>query len=337
MGNVATLAVNTASDLNYWRPYLWSKRVYEEAKAKMYWLRFSGPEGSGMPVIIKEELLTEPGQLIYVTQLTNLTGNGVTGETTLRGTEETLSIRRITLTPDWNRHAVADTAKASKQINQDFREKASSGLSYWMAKKQDTSMWTAARGTGSVGWEATTIAQIFGNNADSIDTIDATDDFGVAEIRKGVAKLENNNIEKVRVPGMPAGEGYYLCYIHPFQAYSLKADSEWIANHQSASERGRDNPLFTGALGEVDGCIVHQTTLCTRVENANSPAVYTARACMMGQEALARGMNEDIVWSEQVDDYEWEHGIGIRAAWDDQVLSSKALVQIVTAAVDPSA
>lgn len=333
MANEVTMNSNTATDLALWIPEMWGRYVYEEARAKHFWERFSGPEGSGMPFIVKSELLTEPGDVIHVSQVSHLTGAGVTGETRLRGTEEKLSLAEITLTPEWNRHAVSDTAKASKQIMHDFRVKASAALSYWMAGKMDTSAWTAARTVVAAGFENVTIDQIFPGAITDIDSITASDDFGVAEIRKAAAVLESKNVMKVSIPGMPAGEGYYLLFINPWQAYTLKADSEWISNHQSASERGRDNPLFTGALGEIDGVIVHSTTQCTRVENANSPAVYTARAVMVGQEAIARGLNEDIVWSEQVDDYEFEHGIGIRAAWQDKVLSANAIVHIVTAAV----
>lgn len=333
MATEVTMNSNTASDLTLWIPELWSRKVYEEAKAKHFWQRFSGPEGSGMPFIIKTELLTNPGDTINISQLAHLTGAGVTGETRLRGNEEKLSLAQVQITPEWNRHAVSDTAKANKQIMHDFRMKASGALSYWMAGKFDTSAWTAARTLTSCGFEATTIDQIFANGAASLDALDAADTFGVAEIRKASAILESKNVQKVSVAGMPAGEGYYLLFINPWQAYSLKSDSEWISNHQSASERGATNPLFTGALGEVDGVIVHSTTQCTRVENANSPAIYTARAVMVGQEAICRGLNEDIVWSEQIDDYEFEHGIGIRAAWQDKVLSANAVVHIVSAAV----
>jgi len=336
MTTVNELNFNTASDLNYWRPILWSAKVYEEAKARMFWNRFAGPEGSGMPLIMKTELLTQPGQTINISQIANLTAAGVSGESTLRGNEEKLTLRQVQCSPEWYRHAVADTRKASKQINQDFRMKAQAALSYWMAAKMDTSMWTAARLTSSVGFEAGTVEVIYANDATTVDTLDAADDFGVEEIRQAAAILEANNIMKISIPGMPAGEGYYLCFIHPYQAYSLKKDSEWIANHQNASERGKDNPLFTGALGEVDGVIVHQTTQCTSANNANSPVIAAARAIMVGQEALCRGMNEDITWSEQVDDYEFQHGIGVSAAWEDKVLSSKAIVQICTAAIKPS-
>lgn len=332
MATESTMNSNTATDLALWIPELWSRKCYEEAKAKHFWNRFSGPEGSGMPFIVKTELLTEPGDTIHISQVSHIAG-GVTGENRLRGNEQKLSLAEITVSPEWNRNAVSDTAKANKQITQDFRMKAKNALAYWMAGKMDTSAWTAARGTSACGFENTTIAQVFGGDATSLDTLDSTDSFGVAEIRKASALLADNNVAKISVPGMPAGEGYYLLFINPWQAYSLKADSEWISAHTSASERGASNPLFTGALGEIDGVIVHSTTQCTRVLNANTPAIYTARAVMVGVEALARGLNEDIVWSEQVDDYDFEHGIGIRAAWEDKVLSSNAIVQIVTSAI----
>lgn len=337
MATIDALVTSGVTTLDYWIPTLWSKKVYEEAKAKMFWNRFTGPEGSGMPVIQKNELLTEPGETINISRLANLSGAGVTGESTLRGNEEQLSLAQVQVTPEWYRHAVASTGKARKQITQDFRMKAQAALSYWMAKKTDASMWTTSRSTGSVGFESSTISVIHGNDAESLDTLDSADTLGVTEIAKAAAVLRGNDIDPVSVPGMPAGLGYYLLFIHPFQAYSLKQDSDWINRHQDASARGETNPLFTGALGSIDGVIVHETTQCTRVQNGNSPAIYTARAVMVGAEALCRGLNTDISFVEQKDDYDFVQGIGIAAAWDDAVLSANAVAHILTAAIDPNA
>lgn len=302
----------------------------------MYWNRFAGPEGSGMPVVVKRELLTDPGDIINISRVANLTGSGVTGESTLRGNEEQLTLAQVQVTPEWYRHAVAVTGKAKKQITQQFRMQAQTGLSYWMAKKMDGTMWTAAQGTGSVGFDAATITVVYANDAESVDTIDTADTFSVAAIRQAAANLAASDVERVRIPGMPAGDGYYLCFIHPYQAYSLKADTEWIDNHRNAAERGRDNPLFTGALGELDGVIVHETTQCSRAQNGATPACYYSRAVVVGQEALARGLNADIMWSEQMDDYDFVQGIGIAAAWQDKVLASKAICQIVSASEQPT-
>lgn len=336
MGNVSALVTSGTTQLTYWIPEIWSKKVYEEAKARMYWNRFSGPEGSGMPVIVKSELLTEPGDTINISRLSNLTGDGVTGESTLRGNEEQLSLAQVQVIPEWYRHAVAVTGKASKQVTQDFRMKAQAALSYWMAKKMDGTMWTAAQGTSAAGFESSAPTVIYANDANSADEIESSDTFSVAVIRQAAARLAANDIERVSIPGMPAGEGYYLLFIHPYQAYNLKADTEWIENHRNAWDRGRDNPLFTGALGELDGVIVHETTQCGRTQNGATPAVYYSRAVMVGKEAMCRGINKDITWAEQMDDYDFVQGIGIAAAWQDKVMFSNAVVQIVSACVAPS-
>lgn len=336
MANVAKLVTNTVTELDYWIPTIWSRQVYEEAKTKMYWNRFSGPEGSGMPIIQKNELLTEPGETINISRIANLSDAGVSGSTTLRGTEEQFSLAQVTVTPEWYRHAVAADGKAQKQINQDFKMKADAGLSYWMAKKMDASMWTNARQTGAVGFDAATITIVYGNDATSLDDLDSADTMGVTEIAKASATLRANDIEPVSIAGMPAGLGYYLLFIHPHQAYSLKQDTDWIDRHSNAGVRGETNPLFTGALGEIDGVIVHETTQCSKADNANSPVISTARAVMVGQEALCRGMNLDVSIVAQIDDYEFIQGIGISAAWDDEVLASKAIVHILTAAIAPA-
>ena len=326
-----------ASDLDYMVPEIWAARVYQEARAQMLWERYTGPEGSAMPVIRKVELLTNPGDTINIQQVRNLTKAGVTSTTRLKGQEEKLVDRQVVLTPDWFRHAVAATVRTDKRITEEFRGMAQNLLAYWMAKKMDDSLWAAARATGSVGFEATTINAIYGGDATTVDTLDASDTFSVAVIRKAATKLIALDATKIRTPDMPAGEGYFICFIHPYQAYSLKGDSEWVNRYQYAGPKYPDNPLFTGALGEVDGVILLESTQASTTWNANSPSIRTAQALMLAAECLARGQEESIVWSEQIDDYEFEHGIGIRAAWEDLVLSQEALIHIYTAAVDPSA
>lgn len=336
MANVSTLNITTQSDMAYWRPTIWSKKVYNEAKAKMRWERWTGPEGSGMPVIRKTELITTPGQTINISQVRHLTGSGRTGSQKLKGNEERLSLRQVQLSPSWYRHAVASDIPGQKQITQAFRLKAQDGLGYWVAKKMDGTMWTAATTKNACGFESSAITEIFAGNATARDELDASDDFDVAIIRKGVAVLGGNDIERIAVPGMPGGEGFYVCFIHPYQSYSLQNDDEWKESHYHAHERGLDNPIFTGSIGIIAGAIVFETTQCSLTANANSPAINTSCAVMMGLEAMARGVNEDIVWSEEIEDYEFDTGIGIRAAWEDKVLSSKAIVHLESASIQPS-
>jgi N4-gp56 family major capsid protein len=326
------LNANTVTELANWIPEVWSKLVYVEAISKMLWNKYIGEEGSGMPVILKRDVYNGPGDTIRISQLANLTGAGVSGEATLQGNEEQLTLREVTTSPDWYRHAVAETKKAKVQITHDFREKARLVLGRWMAAKMDDSMWTAAQITAASGFTSAAVTSIYGNNATSVDSIDSTDTFGVEEIRKAVTKLQSNNIDKV------GGEdGYYIILIHTFQKHNLIKDSEWLSAQREAGPRDPTNPIFSNILGHLGGAVIATTNACPVLTNANSPTVNYARAIAMGAEALCRGLGEDIDWAEEITDYGMKRGIGIGAAWEDKIMNSLALVHIVTAAVDPTA
>jgi len=331
MAALNDLNANTVTDLTKWIPTVWSRLVYLEAINKMLWQKYTGEEGSGMPVIVKRDLYQKPGDTIKISQLANLSGAGVSGESTLQGNEETLSLREITTSPEFYRHAVAETHKAEIQITQDFREKARVVLGRWMAKKMDDLMWTAATTTAATGFTASVITTVYGGDATAVNEIDSSDTFGVEEIRQAVNKLESNDIDKV------GGEdGVYVILIHTHQKYNLIKDSEWLAAQREAGPRDMNNQLFTNILGHYGGAIIATTNACPRAQNANSPVVYYARAVALGAEALCRGLAEDIMWKEQITDYEFKRGIAVGAAWQDKVMNEKAIVHIVTAAVDPT-
>jgi len=333
---MAFMNLTTTTEFANLIPEIWARKLFMKAQALQWWQRFVGNEGSGMPIIRKTELLTEPGDTIRVNRLVDLTGTGVTGESTLVGNEEQITTQQVSVVPEWIRHGVASTGKAKKQINNDFRQMAMTLLARWIAEKQDKDKWTAAQQTAAVGWESEAIGIVYGGDATSVDTIDSSDEFTAETVRKTVALMRGDNIHGISIPGLP-GEEYFVCMIHPYQAYSLKQDTEWITNHRDCSERGKMNPIFTGALGELDGAVIYESTNCGRTQNANSPAVYYSRAVMIGAEAIAHGENKVLTWNEQTRDYGFEHGVGIEIAYQDKVLCAKAIKQIVTSSEAPNA
>ena len=69
----------------------------------------------------------------------------------------------------------------------------------------------------------------------------AGDTLSVKEIQKAVATLRAKNA--------PTINGDYVAIIHPYVAYDLMRDSEWIDSHKYANP---DN-LYTGEIGKVAG------------------------------------------------------------------------------------
>ena len=78
--------------------------------------------------------------------------------------------------------------------------------------------------------------------------LDATCQLTVKVVQQVVAKLKGQNA--------PTINGKYVAIIHPYVAYSLMRDPEWIDAHKYAQP---DN-LFTGEIGEIAGVRFVETT-----------------------------------------------------------------------------
>ena len=78
--------------------------------------------------------------------------------------------------------------------------------------------------------------------------LDTTAKLTVKVIQKAVAKLRGQNA--------PTINGDYIAIIHPYVAYDLMRDPEWIDAHKYATP---DN-LYTGEIGKIAGVRFVQTT-----------------------------------------------------------------------------
>jgi N4-gp56 family major capsid protein len=93
----------------------------------------------------------------------------------------------------------------------------------------------------------------------------AVDFFDVEVIRKGVEILQTKNAPKFN------GD-YYICFIHPHQASSLKRDPDWISANNYANTRA----LFNGEIGRWEDVIFIATTNCRNGAAATSDPGYEA-------------------------------------------------------------
>lgn len=81
----------------------------------------------------------------------------------------------------------------------------------------------------------------------------------VKEIQKAVAKLRANNT--------PTINGDYVAIIHPYVAYDLMRDPEWIDAHKYAAPEN----LYTGEIGKVSGVRFVQTSEAAILKDASCP------------------------------------------------------------------
>jgi N4-gp56 family major capsid protein len=325
------MATTTKTDVSRAIPTVYGRRILNEARKTTFLNRFTGLEGSGMPIIAKEELTKEPGDTIRITTVKNLTGAGVTNDDTLEGNEEKLVIDDVEVTITQYRHAVRYNKTARQQSILQMAEASVDGLSYWTSQKLESLGFTELVNSPD--------HIIYGGDATTLNGIDATDVMSTTTISKAKAKAEEKLMRPVQVQGeLP----FYVMVIHPFQAYSLKvSDTTWQQAQREAMPRGSDNPIFSGALGMWDGVILYAHPNVSRALNANSPAVYVGKAVLMGAECMAHAFGQHPELVVKSFDYDNQFGTAISFVTgykkSDLDNTDTGVVCAYTAAADPNA
>lgn len=87
-----------------------------------------------------------------------------------------------------------------------------------------------------------------GTAVDSRAKLDNTCKLTVDVVKKVVAIMKKNNAPKIN--------GDYVAIIHPYVAYDLMSDPEWIDAHKYAQPEN----LYTGEIGKVAGCRFVETS-----------------------------------------------------------------------------
>lgn len=321
---------------------LWSFKLAREALKKTYAKRFMGTKSNSL-IQIKNETNKSKGDRIRITLRMQLTGDGVQGDGDLEGNEESLTTYTDDFVVNQLRHAVRSEGKMTEQrIPFTIREEAMEGLSDWWADRWDTWMfnqlcgYTPQTDTKFTGHNAAAepTRQVFplAITADESLTSPTDHKFSLVLIDKAVERAKVTTTGAVPPPIRPImvdGKPYFVAFLHPYQVTDLRTTTTttaaypvlWYDIHSSAMQGGRvkDNPIFSGALGEYNGVILHESTRVTQGANGTTPttAVSTVRrAVLCGAQAAVCGFGQGHAkdtydWFEQLFDY--GNKLGVKA------------------------
>jgi len=267
-----------------------------------------------------------------------LSGEGVQGDGTLEGAEESLTTYTDDFVINQLRHAVKSGGKMSEQrIPFSVREEAMQGLKDWWSDRVDTWFFNQICGnvaqsdTKYTGHNATSAPssgrQIWSSISGSITTdqgLQSTDIFTLALIDKAVEKAKTASplIRPIRKDG----KDHYVMFLHPYQVTSLRTNTstgQWLDIQKAAMGGGKDssgdggtNGVFTGALGMYNGVILHESTRVTLGCNSGTGAAVasTRRAVLCGANAAHIGFGKDHSmsnwkWVEKFFDYDNQLGV----------------------------
>lgn len=313
----------------------WSKKLTVEALAETYAIRFMG-KGQNSMIQYKEEA-KQVGEKITYGLRVKLSGEGVDGDNILENNEEKLTTYSDALWLDQLRHAVrSGGAMSEHRVHFNTRNEAKDGLKDWWADRVDTSLFNQMGGIASgVGTKYT------GMQA-AVDPIDAgdTDHWFMPEGKTAVTDVASastscvfklslidtfvakaKTISPLIRPIKIKGKEYYVCFLHPYQVRDMRTNTDtgqWLDIQKAAMMGGKisGNPIFTGALGEYNGVILHESNrvpLEPGYTDLRRAIFAGAQAAVVG---FAKGYNGNkFKWREKMFDYDNELGVAAGLIW----------------------
>lgn len=319
---------------------LWAKRLFVETLRETFAQRFIGTDQKNSIIYMRDELQKSAGDRVTMGLRIQLVGAGVQGDNTLEGNEEALATYNDTILIDQLRHAVRSKGKMSEQrVPFSVRQESMDGLKDWWADRIDTwffnqiagfSAQTDVRYTGMQAIIAPDSTHLFRPNSRTTDeSLTTGDEFSLNMIDRMVARAKTfytafNGAVPLR-PIRYKGGDYYVMFIHPYQTYQLRSNSNagaWADLQQKRIQGGvtdNDNPIFSGGsfLGIYNGVVIHEASRIPNGVNSTTGAAVTnaRRAVLCGAQAalMATGRDdtgpEKMNWVEELFDYNNQLGV----------------------------
>lgn len=302
----------------------WSKKLYRESIGKTL-IRKLMSGGKNAAICLLSELEKNAGDTVKYDLLMQMTGAGVDGDTRLQGFEEALVYRQDELKIDQKRNGHSFRTMTQQRTLHDLRRDAKDNLADWFAVKFDRYALSYLAGTaGDVAGNVAAELPFAGNaleapDAEHLYVPNATMDLNFIDHLVEKAKT----LDPLIRPCMIDGERMYVLILHPYSVTELvtkAGDTQWRMIQARVGQRGRRNPIFTGALGIHNNVVIHESEYIPRSE---VPVTKLTHNLFLGAQAgtiafgqaynsLGRqteGKGEHFNWFEDVDDFGNETGV----------------------------
>jgi N4-gp56 family major capsid protein len=217
---------------------------------------------------------------------------------------------------------------SEQRIPFSVREEARMGLQDWWSDRIDTAFFnhicgnsgasTVYNGSNTVTAPSTNrILYMNGLTTETqIASASASNKFTIQLIDYALerAKVASPLIRPVKVNR----ENKYVMFLHPYQVTDLRtntATGQWLDITKAAYQGSKqDNPIYSGALGEYNGVILHEST---RVQSVTAN-VYRSVLCGAQAVSMAFGMSggeNQVQWTEELFDYQNQLGVSAGMIW----------------------
>lgn len=317
-------------------PQQWDESFFKDYVRASRYRRYFGTDESAM-IQLQNDLTKKKGDSITFALVNELTGDGRTGNQTLKGNEERLGSRSHRVYVDVLRHAVAVDDWDVQKSAIDLRNAAKVQLREWAQKKLRDGITNALGQIDGINFTSSTVAQrntwaannqdriLFGDNTGNYNATFATGTFAVSaaetltpnilSLLKRMAQSSSPKIKPIMVKEMD--QEWYVVFIGPRGWRDLTEDNPTtnvltLAN-RDARARGVDNPLFTGDSLVWDGMILREIPEIAALEaSLSSAGVAIEPVYLCGAQAVGLAWAQRTKSTTDTDDYEFLHGVGVQ-------------------------
>lgn len=325
----------------------WSRDFWRVARNSSFINKFAGSGANAMVQRITDLTKSDKGTRAVLTLIADAQGDGITGDNTLEGNEESLRAYDMVVNIDQLRFAHRIAGKMADQASVvNFRETARDQLAYQMADRIDQMAFLTLSGVSyayknngglrpvlpgagqnltdlefaadvsapttnrHLRWDDTLYLEA--GDTTAVTTADTITYRTLVELK---AYAKDNYIRGIKT----GSEEVYHMFVTPGQMATLKLNSDFLANVRNAGVRGSENSLFAGTSSVmVDGVMIHEYRHVFNTKGAasgskwgGSGTVDGARALFCGAQALAMADINMPSMVEESWDYGNSHGISI--------------------------
>jgi hypothetical protein len=321
----------SAARVQAWDDDFWTEYVRESR-----WKPYMGTDENSI-IQVKERGagLWKRGDRFTFNFVGQLTNSGVTGSNMMEGNEEALDQHGFLLSVDKIRNAVLIPEVEEIKNAIDLRDAARSTLKTWISKDLRDKLTLAAGNINGVPFATATEPQrdawldynndraVFGatlsntvatggavayDHSASLVTIDNTADKltpDAISLMKRVAQTSNPIISPIRTKG---DEEWYVLLVNQRAMRDLKLNTAFAQSNRDALERGKGNPLFTGAGFVWDGVIVREFP---EIPYTTNGTIAVGPVYLMGAQAMGLAWARRSRTVTKLFDYEDKWGVEI--------------------------
>lgn len=331
LSTVATANTVKQWDADFYREYIRANRF----------ARYQGTDANAV-IQLKEQLTKKPGDALTISLVKALSGAGVSGNTLLEGSEESISnygqqisiaaYRNGVAMTEWEEQKTAMGLRAAaKPLLKDWamelnRDKVIAALgsiqataggtitAYGSASEADKDAFLAAN-ADRVLFGAAVGNNVANDHSACLITLDNTADKltrAVVSLAKRRAKTASPIIRPVRVND---DEEWYVMFAGSLAFRDLKADMATV--HADARERGKGNPLFTDGDLVWDGVIIREVPEIGVVSNGT---INCSQSFLCGAQAVGHVIGKRWASKTEERDYGFVNGVAIEGYFGTEKL-----------------